>query len=221
MKRIAFLLLTVIAVGGGLSAARAQSIFQFGVKAGLLINSSDLKYTISGETSSQDRRYDESSTKPGFELGLQARVRLPLGFLLQPEIVYSRASGSFPIDETNGGGGEYGSKLKVRSNWIEVPVLVGWKFSIVRLMVGPSFRFPMDEVMNAGRSEAKVAPRLQNFVLGYQAGVGLDLGRWTIDARYCGNITNITDKGVMEQYTPNLKVTERKVAISVGYMLIK
>ncbi|MDE5945103.1 MAG: PorT family protein [Rikenella sp.] len=218
MKKIAFLMLLAWGIVGGFSASvRAQSVFQFGVKGGLLINSSDLKYTFSGNS----ERYDKSSTKPGFELGLQARVRLPMGFLLQPEIVYSRTSGSFPIDETNGGGGEYGSTLKVRSNWIEVPVLVGWKFSIVRLMVGPSFRFPMDEVMNAGLKEAKVAPRLQNFVLGYQAGVGLDLGRWTVDARYCGNITNITDKGVMEQYTPNLKVNERKVAISIGYMIIK
>lgn len=199
------------------SAARAQSFFQFGVKGGLLVNSSDLQYTFSGNRD----RYDKSSTKPGFELGFQARLRLTAGFLLQPEIVYSRTSGSFPIDPANGGGGEYGDRLKVRSNWIEVPVLVGWKFSIVRLMVGPSFRFPMDEVMNAGMQEAKVAPRLQNFVMGYQAGIGLDLGRLTLDARYCGNFTHITDKGVTDTYTPNLKVDERKVAISIGYMILK
>lgn len=202
----------------GLTAVRAQSLVQFGVKGGLLINNSDLKYTFS----SNQKRYSESSTKPGFELGFQARVRLPLGFLLQPEIVYSRTSGTFPIDETNGGGGEYGDKLKVRSNWIEVPVLVGWKFSIVRLMAGPSFRFPMDEVMNVGFEEAKVAPRLDNFVMGYQAGVGVDLGRLTIDARFCGNFSNITDQGVTKNnYAPGLKVNERKVAFSIGYMILK
>lgn len=214
MKRILLILSVVLC---GFATVRAQSLFQFGIKGGLLINSSDLKYTFSGSS----ERYDESSTKPGFELGFQARLRLPAGFLLQPEIVYSRTSGSFPIDETNGGGGQYGDELKVRSNWIEVPVLVGWKFSIVRLMAGPSFRFPMDEVMNAGMKEAKVAPRLQNFVMGYQAGVGVDLGRLTVDARFCGNFTHITDKGTTEQYAPNLKVNDRKVAISIGYMIIK
>lgn len=201
----------------GLTAVRAQSLVQFGVKGGLLVNSSDLKYTFS----SNQKRYSESSTKPGFELGFQARVRLPLGFLLQPEIVYSRTSGAFPIDESNGGSAS-GEKLKIRSNWIEVPVLVGWKFSIVRLMAGPSFRFPMDEVMNAGFEEAKVAPRLDNFVMGYQAGVGIDLGRLTLDARYCGNFSNITDQGVTQNnYAPGLKVNERKVAISIGYMILK
>ncbi len=214
MKKI---LLAACIILGGFSGVRAQSLFQFGVKGGLLVNSSDLKYTFSGNR----ERYDKSSTKPGFELGFQARLRLPLGFLLQPEIVYSRTSGTFPIDETNGGGGQYGDKLKIRSNWIEVPVLVGWKISIVRLMLGPSFRFPMDEVMNAGVNEAKVAPRLQSFVMGYQAGIGIDLGRLTVDARYCGNFTNITDKGVTDIYTPNLKVNERKVAISIGYMILK
>ena len=214
MKKI-FLLLLIAC--GGFSAAQAQSFFQFGVKGGLLVNNSDLKYVFSG---SQDR-YDESSTKPGFELGFQARLRLPMGFLLQPEIVYARTSGSFPIDATNGGGGQYGDKLKIRSNWIEVPVLVGWKFSIVRLMLGPSFRFPMDEVMNAGLEEAKVAPRLQNFVMGYQAGVGVDLGRLTLDARFCGNFTNITDQGVSQSYTPDLKVKEHRVAVTIGYMILK
>lgn len=210
-------LLFTLALFCGLVTVQAQSLVQFGVKGGLLVNSSDLKYTFS----SNQKRYSESSTKPGFELGFQARVRLPLGFLLQPEIVYSRTSGTFPIDESTGGSAS-GEKLKVRSNWIEVPVLVGWKFSIVRLMVGPSFRFPMDEVMNVGFEEAKVAPRLDNFVMGYQAGVGVDLGRLTIDARYCGNFTNITDEKVAQtNYVPGLKVNERKVAISIGYMILK
>lgn len=210
MKRI---LLVVLVLFGGLSASKAQSVFQFGIKGGLLINSSDLKYTFSDKYD----RYSESSTKPGFELGLQARINLPLGFLLQPELVYSRTNGSFPLDAATVGN----DRLKVRSNWIEVPVLVGWKFSIVRLMVGPSFRFPMDEVMTSGGAEAKIAPRLQSFVLGFQAGIGIDLGRLTLDARYCGNFTNVTDQGVFQNYTPNLKVNERKVAISIGYMLIK
>lgn len=210
MKKI---LLAALLLLGGFSVAHAQSLFQFGIKGGLLINSSDLKYTFSGT----QNPYDESSTKPGFELGVQARINLPLGFLLQPEIVYSRTNGSFPVDAATVGS----DRLKVRSNWIEVPVLVGWKFSIVRLMVGPSFRFPMDEVMTSGGEEAKIAPRLQNFVLGFQAGVGIDLGRLTLDARYCGNFTNITDQGIFQNYTPNLKVNERKVAISIGYMLIK
>ena len=192
MKKIFFTLIFL----SSLATVQAQSIFQLGLKGGLLINSSELKC-------------------------FQTRVRLPLGFLLQPEIVYSRTIGTFPIDASNGGGGEYGDQLKIRSNWIEVPVLVGWKFSIVRLMVGPSFRFPMDAVLTAGTQEAKVAPRLQHFVLGYQAGIGLDLGRLTIDARYCGNFTNITDGGVTSVSIPNLKVNEQKVAISLGYMLIK
>lgn len=205
--------LTLVGFGG----VQAASPVQFGVKGGLLINSSDLKYTFS----SNRERYSESSTKPGFELGLQARVRLPLGFLIQPEVVYSRTSGSFPV-ETTADGTTTDEKLKVRSNWIEVPVLVGWKFSIVRLMAGPSFRFPMDEVMNVGLKETKVAPRLDNFVMGYQAGIGVDLGRLTIDARYCGNFSKIANQQKqLDDYISGLKVREQKVAISIGYMILK
>lgn len=209
MKKI---LLLALVISCSFSAVRAQSLVQFGVKGGLLVNNSDLKYMVSN-----GGKYDEKSTKPGFELGFQARVRLPLGFLIQPEVVYSRTSGTFPINAADGGG-----ELKIRSNWIEVPVLVGWKFSIVRLMVGPTFRFPMDEVLTAGKEEAKFAPQLDNFVMGYQAGIGVDLGRLTLDARFCGNFSNITDQSVAgANYVPNLKVNERKVAISIGYMILK
>ena len=64
MKKI---LLAALLLLGGFSVAHAQSLFQFGIKGGLLINSSDLKYTFSGT----QNPYDESSTKPGFELGVQ------------------------------------------------------------------------------------------------------------------------------------------------------
>lgn len=208
MKALVFALMLTVA---GFGAVRAASPVQFGVKGGLLINSSDLKYTLSGNS----ERYDKSSTKPGFELGFQARVRLPLGFLIQPEVVYSRTTGSFSTTDGT-------ESMKTRSNWIEVPVLAGWKFSIVRLMAGPSFRFPMDEVMNTGLKETNVTPRLRNFVLGYQAGVGLDLGRVTIDARYCGNFSKIAKQQPgLGDYLSALKVKEQKVAISIGYMILK
>ncbi len=80
----------------------------------------------------------------------------------------------------------------------------------------------MDEVMNVGLKETKVVPRLDNFVMGYQAGIGVDLGRLTIDARYCGNFSKIANQQKqLDDYISGLKVREQKVAISIGYMILK
>lgn len=211
------LLLTLTLFTGLITSLYAQSPVQVGVKGGLLINKSDLNY------SNSKIKYDQSSTKPGFEVGLQFRLNLPLGFMIQPEFVYSRVNGEFAAiqEPVVGGSSPTHEDINIRSNWIEVPVLLGWKFSIVRLMAGPSFRFPMSEVVDAKNLSEKVAPRLDNFVMGYQAGIGVDLGRITIDARYCGNFTNITDDGVTKIDTPNFDVNDNKFALTIGYMILK
>lgn len=207
MKKILpILLLTIMSV----SVSHGASPFQFGVKAGLLLNSSRLQYDFANSPD-----YDHKSSKPGFEVGFQGRVNLPAGFMLQPEIVYSRASAIFP--EINGA-----EDLRVRTNWMEVPVLLGWKVSIFRIMAGPVFRFNMDEVLSINEGSIKIAPELDNFVMGYQAGVGVDLGRFTIDARYCGNFSKILDEEiVIDSRREKISINEGRVAISLGFMILK
>lgn len=220
MKKI---LLSILILFSGLTTALyAQSIVQVGVKGGLLINKSNLEIYNTGSKIN----YSHNSTKPGFEVGLQFRVELPLGFMIQPEVVYSRVNGKFPIGDKNVSGATANDEMNIRSNWIDVPVLLGWKFSIVRIMAGPSFRFPMSEVVDAKNVNTKIAPRLDNFVMGYQVGVGVDLGRFTLDARYCGNFTNITDDGVIHHSSntsdlSNMNINEQKFSLSVGYMILK
>lgn len=196
------------------SFTHAQSLVKVGIKGGLLLSTSDIKYHFN----SGGRDYKHSSTNPGFEVGVQVRVGLPVTrLLLQSEIVYNRTTGSFDTDPAVIGA----DQVKIRSNAFDVPVLVGWKFSVFRLMAGPSFRFPIDQVYTTNDERTKIAPRLKNFVLGFQVGLGADLGRLTIDVRYCGNFTNLTDKSVTDVTIDGLKATQRKVAISIGYMFLR
>lgn len=210
MKKHLLLLLLLLAAP---AASQAQSLVQFGVKAGLLINTTDLKFN----SPSLDYGYDNTSTKPGFEAGVMVRLNLPGSWLLQPEILYNRTTGSFPTDSDATGT----DRLKTGSNWFDVPVLVGWKFAMFRIMAGPSFRFPVNDVLTRNGDRDRIRPRLDNFVMGFQAGFGLDIGRFTLDARYCGNFTPITDKGTVGNYNPDFRVKEKKFAFSLGYVLFR
>ncbi len=210
------LVATVLLLASGATSLRAASPFEFGVKASYIVDMSNLKYKPTGGSQNP---YDKNSTGSGFDLGVQARVNFPLvSLFIQPELLYSRSSAKFASDP-NVTGGDY---VKLRTNWIEVPVLLGWEIiPNLRLMAGPSFRFPMDEVANSGGQSQRVNFQLQEFVMGYQVGLGLDLGRLTLDARYCGDFTNITDSGITTTDITNVKVKEQKVTFSVGWMFLK
>lgn len=187
----------------------AKSPYEFGVKVGGLVNFSKLTTNLTGVNN-----FDDNSSQVGFELGFHNRINLPLGFMIQPELVYTRTNGKF--DNANG------ELLQVRSNFIEVPALLGWRVGLFRIMAGPTFRFNIDDVLTSERQQSKIAPQLETFVMGYQAGLGVDLGRLTIDARYCGNFTNELDQDqIYGNAHQTVKYNASKIAISVGYMIFR
>lgn len=205
-KTILLLAIAVLSI----NIASAKSLVEFGPKVGALLNLSSLNTNIPALSSINNK-----SVNMGFEVGLQARINLPLNFMVQPEVIYARTNGEFEF-----GSGRNSSSLEVSSNFIEVPVLVGWQVSIVRIMVGPSFRFNLDDVLTSTRSAGQYEPALNNFVMGYQAGVGVDLGRFTIDARYCGNF-NPELKHTLSNSAQVIDYNASKLSLSVGFMIFK
>ncbi len=212
MKKSIGLLCLLVSLGA--IAARAASPVKLGIKGGLLLNSASLKY----DNQAGNIKYDRTSSKPGFEAGVVVRAQFPGGFLIQPEVLYTHTKGVFPTDPNQVGT----SQVTIKSNSIDVPVMVGWRFlKLVRVMAGPSFCFPTGEIFATDNGTGGVAPRLKDFVLGFQAGVGVDLGRFTLDARYCANLTEITDGKVSSLTIKGLEAKQKRFSFSLGYMLIK
>lgn len=204
-KVLLFAALLIVSLQG----VQAKSPYEFGVKIGGLVNFSSFNTNFK-----EVPNFNDKSTQIGFEVGVQNRINLPLNFMIQPELVYTRTTGKFDNDK--------GGLLQVRSNFIEVPALVGWKVGLFRIMAGPTFRFNMDDVLTSEREQSKIAPKLETFVMGYQAGVGVDLGRLTIDARYCGNFSNeLEDDTLYDNAHQTAKYNAGKIAISVGYMIFR
>jgi hypothetical protein len=108
---------------------------------------------------------------PGADLGLFFRFNVAR-FYIQPEVNYVIRKHNFYYWSS-----VLGIEMKDQTNYIGVPLLVGFRiidfrFFKLRTFVGPEFNFALRKHSN------------EYFQLGFQAGVGFDVWRFTIDAGY-------------------------------------
>ena len=163
-------------------SAKAQ--FSLGVKGG--VNFSHL--------SVNDGRIN-STALPGYQIGLWTRIGK--GFYVQPE-AYLGSSGSnfdFQYNQANQTVTESG---KVRFTTLNVPVLLGQSFGFsslnFRLMAGPMFSYILNNNQNLSQNVQNAYRDFGNYknsTLGYQAGAGLDILKFSVDLRYEGGLTEV------------------------------
>ena len=117
--------------------------------------------------------------------GLAAGIFLRAGkrFFVQPELMYNFMISSATVtnDSTNDV-----QKRDISFNTINLPVLVGGKIVStnlfnMRVMFGPRFRF---DVGSKNNSESAITSVVRKWQLGLETGIGFDIWRITIDARY-------------------------------------
>ena len=124
----------------------------------------------------------KSNTAHGFAVGIF--MRAGKRFFVQPELMYNMMFSTSTVEHE--GENVETHKREIRLNTINLPVLLGGKvvstsFFNLRIMLGPRFRFDVGS-KNKGTDDIKTTPR--KWQLGLETGLGFDLGRITIDARY-------------------------------------
>lgn len=113
------------------------------------------------------------------------------GFFLQPEIVYNSSSIDYRLDSLlNSDNG----KTIIRDSYknIDFPIMMGLKVGAVRLGAGPVGHIFVNNSGGFG-DYPNFKAFFDDLTWGYQAGVGLDLWKLHIDARYEGNFSNLGD----------------------------
>jgi len=178
MKKYLFSLTTLLVI-----CVSAQAQFVFGVKGGFNVSK------INTDNFSQ-------SNIAGYELGAFARIGK--GLFLEPEMYVSSKGGQFNFDSN---GTTTGGNAKVRFTTLDVPVLIGESFGAssfnIRAMVGPVYSYVLDRNSNFSGNLSSAYQDLGDYnhsTLGYQAGLGVDLGNVALDARYEGGLTSINQK---------------------------
>lgn len=163
--------------------ASAMAQFTLGIKGGINVSKLNTdNYTQSNVT--------------GYLVGAFARVGK--GLYVQPEIYLGSKGGQFNYDSN---GSTVGGDAKVRFTTLDVPVLIGQSFGAsgfnIRAMVGPVYSYVLDRNASYSDNLSSAYRDLGDYnhsTLGYQAGLGVDLGNIALDARYEGGLTTLNKK---------------------------
>ena len=172
-----------------------------GIKGGL----SSTQVNFEGE------EFVPSNAQLGYHLGVFARFG-GVGFFVQPEVLFTQTSGSFKLEfPTPGTSKDYEAKF----NRLDVPVMAGFRMlKIIRVMVGPIASFNIDSsLQEAGKTVQNID--FKNATLGYQTGVGLDLGNLSIEGKYEGGLSKFT--GAIGSYPADNRLNQW--VLSVGFKL--
>jgi hypothetical protein len=133
------------------------------------------------------------SSIAGYQFG--AFARFGKGLFLEPELYAASKGGQFNFESN---GSTTGGNARVRFTTLDVPVLIGESFGAssfnIRAMVGPVYSYVLDRNSSFSDNLSSAYQDLGDFnhsTLGYQAGLGVDLGNIALDGRYEGGLTSI------------------------------
>ena len=146
----------------------------FGIKGGLNFGSTgDISAVVSGIL---DNPIDGDG-RIGYHAGVYAQLKFA-GIFIQPELVFTRLNTEFEQDNLEA---DYNfSKL-------DIPILLGFKLvGPLNVKVGPAFQVVLNNELE-GLDDIDIRDPENTFTVGFQAGVGVQLGRLGLDARYEGS----------------------------------
>ncbi len=120
-------------------------------------------------------------------------MRIGRTFYVQPEIMFSQKGGQFSLFDGNA----TNTKSFKMTN-VDFPVMFGVKIArVLRINAGPVAAFnighngDLEEAFEDYTNEDDFDSAFRRAALGYQAGIGIDLGKLNFDIRYEGNLTDV------------------------------
>ena len=168
-------------------ASNAQ-FFNYGIKGGVGFSSLTIN-DVTGITDGQDV-YDllTGDGVAGYHLGLQGRIKVAM-ILIQPELYWNTGGGSLE-QVMNGGVTEV---LQVKWNRLDLPLLVGAKLGPVRLNIGPVGSIVLSESNDGSTGNFDYELYTSTMNWGWQGGIGFDLWKLSLDIRYEGSLSDLSD----------------------------
>ena len=153
-----------------------------------------------------------SDAQMGYHLGVFARFG-GIGFFVQPEVLFTQTRGQFL--EISSLSSIPPINYEAKFNRLDVPVMAGFRMlKVIRIMAGPIASFNIDSSLkDAGTTVQNID--FKKATLGYQTGVGVDLGNLSIEGKYEGGLSKFTEN--VGSYTADNRLNQW--VLSVGFKL--
>ncbi|WP_170110345.1 porin family protein [Flavilitoribacter nigricans] len=110
-------------------------------------------------------------------------------FILQPEVLFNSNSANFTLDDFQNPG-EVARKEKYQ--YLDIPVMLGYRLGFLRLNAGPVGHIFLNSTSNITDVDG-FEEDFKKLTLGWQGGLGLDIGPIAVDVRYEGNFNKFGD----------------------------
>ncbi len=182
----------------GIGVANAQ--FTIGPRFGL--SSSEIRINKADNNSYS---FETGERKVGLHVGAFSRITMGSVYI-QPEVLLTSTGGKINLKE-----GGVGQVLDYKLNKVDIPVLMGLKMGkVFRIQGGPIISYIKG---SAGNNDFKA--NIKDATVGYQAGIGFDIGNMMLDLKYEDNLSKLGNK------IGGVKVDQRnhQVIASVGFRL--
>ncbi len=147
------------------------------------------KYGVLGGATFSSLRGIENSSSTGWNAGATAQFRLPLGFSIQPSLIYNSKESQLDMSVVKAG---------LRVGYLELPVSFQWgpDLLIFRpfLDVSPYIGYALSSKVSAGTSMTQKewkTSNLQRFEYGLGLGGGLEIWRLQVTCRYNWNFGSL------------------------------
>lgn len=187
-------------------------LFNYGIKGGIGFSSLTIN-DVKGISSGSDV-YDliTGDGVTGYHLGLQSRVKIAMIYL-QPELYWNAGGGT--IEQVIDGG--VTEILEVKFNRLDIPLLVGGKIGPVRLNIGPVGSIVLSESNDGSTADFDYELYKDAMNWGWQGGIGVDLWKISLDLRYEGSLSNLSDSLPEELQGYNMDPRPSQWIISAGF----
>ena len=210
MRTVIFLFIATFAF---INTNHAQ--VKFGVKAGLsTIDISPNEIAINNPDNNQNLGLSIAEAKYGFHAGIFTTI--PLGkWFIQPEVLLNTAKVEYQLTDlsfsevTNGFFSESYTSL-------DVPLLLGFKLGPLRLNGGPVGHIHINSQSELTDIDG-YSQKFADMNYGWQAGLGLDIGKLRIDARYEGNFNKFGEHINFDDTAYNFDNSPGRFIASVGF----
>lgn len=165
----------------GLAPIDAQ--VRLGIKGGLSTSDVPASHLLIFDQSDAERfSLAVADAKYGFHLGLFLQAQAGT-FFIQPEVLFNTVSMDYAVDDLQDlSPGQI--KDEMYRN-LDFPVMLGLKFGPLRIGGGPVGHLFLDSTSDLDYEGYD--PEFEKLTFGWQAGIGLDIWKLHLDARYEGN----------------------------------
>ncbi|MGD2034641.1 MAG: porin family protein [Bacteroidales bacterium] len=188
--------------------APGQAQLKFGIRGG--INASRVKLK---EFDNPDYRLDYESGQVGFHFGGIAQLKMGMVFI-QPELLFTNVKTDVSVQRTSGGETWIG---KQSFNKLDLPVIAGVKIGPLKLQAGPVASVVLNSKSNV-LDDRGIDQSTKGATIGYQAGVGLQLGSLLVDVKYEGNLSKLGDGVTIGGQDFNFDQRLNQIIFSIGFL---